>query len=298
MKSGMTIFLCGLIMTLPLRAVDTIYLTTGRTVVGEVQRIDGDVLRFSIETEAGKAGSALPLKQVRSIDFGHRSEAESLAANLAGKTPADLRPRWEALRPFLSLPESASGEVGLIFARLLLSEETETARREALNIARHIQNEDWNEARRNRAGEMVVEIDISLGSAEEVAAKTEAWLQGDDPARRVTASYIRAQVLIGEYKTFLEENPRWELDPEARETRHRIFHRIFDLLLIPTLEYRLTGDRAARSLWELARFYDFLGDSRNALSVARDLIDIYPQTSFRGLAEKYVEENPADSQAL
>jgi hypothetical protein len=295
MKQYLTTLTFCLILTHLLSAADTIYLTSGRTMTGEIQRIDGDVLRFSIETAAGKAGSALPLNQVKSIDFGHRSEVESLMSNLSGKNADDLRPRWEKLLPFLSLAESSSGEIGLMFARLLLSGENEQNIREALQVARQIQKEDWNEARRDRAGEMVIEIEISLGSAGEIAAKTEAWLQGDDPAKRVTASYIRAQGLIAEYKTFLEQNPRWQLDPEARQFHEETFHRIFDLLLVPSLQYGLTGERAARSLWEMTRFYDILGDTRNALSVARDLVEIYPQTSFRGLAEKYIKENPADS---
>ncbi len=285
----------GVSFSSSLQAKDVIHLKNGRQLAGEVQRLQGTSLKFSLQTEAGSANSSIPIDQVDTIEFGHRAAIREMMNDLSSQNIDSLREQWNTQQHLVTLPKSEVGEIAIALARLLVAQNAEASHREALALVQQIVASDWNQERRERAGELIIEIEITLGDSAEIEAKTAEWLQSGEPLKRITASYMRALVMIEDYKAFLAENPRWQQDPVAAQEHQRLYHGIFDLLLIPSQEYRLRGERTARSVWEMARFYEYLGQRKLAVSVARDIIEIYPDTSFRGLAEKFIQENPTDS---
>jgi hypothetical protein len=67
---------------------------------------------------------------------------------------------------------------------------------------------------------------------------------------------------------------------------------LLQLYLYPTLFFGSESEAAARGLWSVAQIYQSAGDFKPALEVSRDLVFIYPETSYAQRAAAVIDKLP------
>ncbi len=274
----------------PLRADvtgDVIQLASGKEVQARVSGLDGEALTLIRKTQYGVVTERLPLDQVRAVKF---ADEERLAADLPKLTDrARLEQLWNARKPFLPIPESMAGAVGLRFARVLLDSTKPADAQLAEGVLDDVEEKDWSKPRRADASGLRFEALLKSGDeATALARAEEALARKDQPRMRSDASYFLANRAINEFLELLAENPRWSQDPFVRPERDRLYYTAIDLLLIPYLEDGSSPETASRSVWRLSEFYAEAGETEAARSSAQDVVTIFSSTPEAKLAEKYL----------
>ncbi|GAB4167002.1 MAG: hypothetical protein Fur0032_04760 [Terrimicrobiaceae bacterium] len=262
--------------------LDKIRLTDGREIAADIQKLEGRQLVVSRTLDFGRSVERYPIDTIAMVTFAGAREADSaLAQPTSPARTAKLSRLWETMSPFLTIPGSPAGRVGLAYARALAESSLPADRQKAVSILSLIETGDWLADRRSDAFSEKLLVLLAQGQGDEAKKAAEAALQADgepNPRLRAGASYSLALILRKELADLEKENPRWELDPAIRPVRNRLYHRIIELLLIPYLENGLAQASASRSLWELADFHQSTGNPAEALSVARDISEIYPSS--------------------
>ncbi len=268
---------------------DLVRLKTGKEFRGQVTGIKEGKLILAIKAEYGNITRSVPIETITTVSF---DETDALLKKLPSiQNVANLEELWTAREPFLTLPDSAAGAVGLRLARVLLKSGAPGATR-ADDVLQRVEADDWNKSRRIEATGMRFEATVKAGDESTALANAkEALTKKDKPRIRTDASYFLAGQAIESYRKLVEENPRWEQDPFIRPEIDRLYYEAIDLLLIPYLDYGYPTDPAARSLQRLAEFFDSTGQTEAAAAVAQDIVTIYPETSYAKTAAKRLTDS-------
>mgnify|MGYP005843064431 CR=1 FL=1 len=291
------VILCALGMILPAAArpasPNIVTFADGRKLAVEVHRVEGEKLVCSRALEFGRAVERYPLDSIVSVTF---PEQVPLAAAASLAPAADriekLRPLWNSLRPFVRVPGTPAGHAGLLLARALYEEGPPAALAEAMEILQTLERDDPSPE--TRAGALSLRL-IVMGAqgrgpeAREEAARIFEQTGRPEPRVRAAAGYALANLLREDLAELERENPRWELDPLVRPDRNRLHHRIIELFLQPYLENGSQAGPAARSLWALVEFHRVNDREKEAASVARDIVEIYPETPEAPQAEAFLQ---------
>lgn len=285
----------SVVLAATMQAEDTVLLRSGETKTGKVTGVEGGALQFQEVSKYGKVAGVIALADVDRVEFDETPKLKRFIDTAANRSAQDMLKVWEQQRPFVPVRGSLAADVGLATVKRIRDSKEEADYAAAERILEVIKKESWDPEKASAAYDLGLQILAASGKAEKAKQEAEEGLKSEDKSRRIASSYALAMILIPEYKALIEENPRWEIDPIVRPERNRIYNRIFDLLLIPYLEYGLPAEPAARSLWELVQFYQFNGDTPNAVSVAKDIVTIYPNTSFRDPANQYLSKQPKES---
>jgi len=248
---------------------------------GRVIGLDPQYVRYLTRVGPGlpEATLAVPRAQVQRIVFADRPEEVRLYEQAKASDLPAVRALWESKQAFLRISNSDAGRAGLTLAGLLLESGDAAGPREALELFRRIENEDWNPERRARAGQGRLRAMVATGRAAEAVREARELAEvSEDPAVLIEAKYVLARAALGEYAGLIEANPRWNEDPRVRPERDRLFHETLDLLLFPYLFHGTHESQAARGLMDAARLLVDAGDPAAARELALDLAALYPST--------------------
>jgi hypothetical protein len=279
-------------------AQDVIFLRNGDRRAGRVTA-EGDIIRLKVPlpTPPGAppafASVSVPKSQVTQIEFGENPTREEF---LATATPAQIPQAaalWESERTWLDFPKSPSARIGRAYADLLVRAGGVPNAESAFGIFSLIEAKAWSDADRAAARRGRLRAMVAGGRAADAvdeAAKLAA--ETDDPEVLVEAKFILAESAAASLKRLLDDNPRWQEDPEVIPERARLCNEALDLYLYPAL-FGGSSAAAARGLWGAAGVYQLVGDPQNALECARDITALHPRSEFAAPAAALLAAAPA-----
>lgn len=283
-------------------ARDVLTMKNGDTLVGDLVSFENGTVRveFTIESPvpgapAGRASTSRPLVDIESIEFGQDPDREAKLSQATPSNPHMLEPEWLRLRKWLSIPRSPSGSVGNAYATLLLGHGSPENAARALEIFSLVEAEAWSEDDRNKAAQGRLRAMVRTGRASEAIDEAERLAeQTEDPEILIEAYHIMAQATERDYRAFLEENPRWDIDPLVIDKRHDLHSKALRLYLYPALFHGSDTERAARGLDGALSIHRLAGDRTLAVETARDITTLYPDTTEASKAQEYLASLPPE----
>jgi len=288
-----------------LHADDVIFMNNGDKRAGRIVGVDEKLIRLQIPLPPtpGAAPSgpqafasvSIPRADVSQIEFAPVPAREAL---LRSPTPAqapELETEWTRISPWLSIPRSPAGKVGLALGDLLLRTNDPTQAAKALDLFQTIESQTWSDDEKMLARQGRLRAMVATGRAKEAVAEAmELAAITEEPAVLIEAKFILAEADGSALRRLVEENPRWQEDVFVKPEHARLLNGALDLYLYPYLFYGSEIEPAARGLWGALQIYDFVGEKSQALECARDLASIYPNTKYASLAADFVSKLPKD----
>jgi hypothetical protein len=261
-----------------LGAEDEVTLKNGSVTKGKIVSLANGNLAVDVMASFGTVKSSVPLATVQTVRLGDDDALRKLIA--PGSTPSleALKNAWQRLDPLLVVPGTPGPAVGVVLAKKLLDARDAEAAKQAGTILTKIRNQTHDEPSRRAATELLTLVAVEQGNANTLRPELEAAARSEDPSVSGPAAFALARLLVADYQTFVEDNPRWEIDPEAKKQRDALFHSIVDHLLRPALEYGFSEELAARCRWELVLFLQSVGLRADAEATATDLVALFPDS--------------------
>lgn len=265
-----------------LRADDEVHLKDGTVRQGRVVGVETNVYRISLPGPVpGQMGgtTTIPRDSVEKIIFAPDATLEAIKANRTVASTAAARVRWQALIPFLAVPESRAAEAGNLYGEILLLSGDRLRGEEALGVYRQIEEGAWNPADREAARRGRLRTMLKLGRLEEISAEVEQIASSaQDPELLLDSKLLVAQSRLAALEKLLAENPRWYEDPPVRAERLRLLQETADNSLYAFLFHGTEREQAARGLGIAFDLYELTGNDEEARNVATDLAEIYPES--------------------
>jgi hypothetical protein len=287
----------------PRNGQDTIFLRHGEKLVGKITGFDGQTIRLQrfLPPLPGAPADSAPIfasvtvlcAHVNHVEFSSDAARDQKLMRATATNASEIEGLWREALPWLPIPRSPAGEIGLAYANVLLSAGDSASARKALDIFRSVEAEAWSGHVVTRARQGRLRAMVATGSAQEaIAEATEIERTADDPAVLIEAKFILAQAADKALRSFVADNPRWEEDTFALPERNRLYDETLELYLYPALFFGSEIDAAARGLWGAVEIYRFAGDLQQALEASRDLVSIYPETVYARQAQAFIETVP------
>lgn len=272
---------------------DVITSTAGQTMSGTlIGRTDGGVQIRSQSPTGAVVTQVVSIDNIERIDFAN---ADKLQEEIAKTTKADsgrMLQRWRQDEKFIDLPQSPAGAVGVRTAQLLLEAGGAENVRTAAEILETISSKAWNVVDKDRAKALTIESLRSSGKTAEAEKAAREYLSGDASAEgKAEVSYYLALVLADQYRTFIEDNPRWEHDPYMRPQRQRLYNEVLDHFLASYLQYGAPPEITPKSLLSSVTFLDKYGENSEAVALAQDLTTVFGTSPEAAEAKKFLETN-------
>lgn len=272
--------LCAAIV--PAAGQDTVQMTDGSSRNVKILGVQGDSYLISLPSPVpGQRAGTTTMKRdgVSRIVFGPDPVLDAVAAKPVPGSLASARARWEALQPFLGIPESRAGESGCLLGEILLQTADPARHEEALALFKTVEAGAWNVTDRQRATRGRLMAMIRKGQLEEASLEAEQIERSaEEPELVIETRLLLAEARMASLRKLLEENPRWEEDPPVRAERQRLIHEGVELALFPFLFHGTKRAQAARGLWLAHEIYLLAGEDDAAREVATDLTAIYSET--------------------
>ncbi len=272
--------------------LDTIFLVTGETRVGQIKGIDDKNLNVSVALDpknpAVRATVAISRPNVVRIEFAPNEAREKVIQE--GKNVTELARLWAQWQPFLEVPKSPAGKVGTAYGDALLRAGSEAEVLKALELYKLVEKASWNDEDKGLAQQGRLRAMIASGRAgDAVEEAREIAKDSEDPAVLIEAKYIMAEAAGASFRKLVEENPRWEQDLNVIPERNRLYAEALDLYLYPYLFFGSEIEPAARGLAGAVGIYRFTGEDRLAAETAKDIVEIYPGTKYAAEAQSFLE---------
>jgi tetratricopeptide (TPR) repeat protein len=160
---------------------------------------------------------------------------------------------------------------------------------QALELFNRIEAKSWRDEDKARAKQGRLRAMLALGRAEEAVEQAQKLAeQSEDHEILIEAKNIMAQAAEKDLRNFLEENPRWEMDSNVIEERHRLYNRVLELYLYPALFFGSDAERSACGLWGAAGIYRLSNQTNLAIETARDIVTLYPDSPEATPAKQYL----------
>jgi tetratricopeptide (TPR) repeat protein len=287
----------------PPSPLDTIFLLRGEKVVAHVISLDSVGIRVQkpLPPPPGAPATATPVfatvtiarADVDRIEFAPDEVRDRKLKEAQPAQLAEVGAIWLKARPWLALPRSPAGRIGLAYADLLLRTRDPANAEKALAIAREVEAQTWDQDNTLIAKQTRLRAMVATGNAAEAIKEAVALEKiSEDPEILIEAKYILADASDKALRKLVEENPRWEEDIFVIPERNRLYNEALDQYLYPYLFFGSQVEPSARGLWGAIEVYRFVGDQKQALEASRDLITIYPETSYAKLAGAFVATLP------
>jgi hypothetical protein len=288
---------------LPQVGRDTIFLRQGDRLVGKLTGIDELSIRLQrlLPPLAGASIDAAPIfasvavlrAHVDRVEFSSDEAQERLLKNATDANLPEIETFWRKARPWLAIPKSSAGEIGLVYGDLLLRNGDRAAVQKALELFRTVEMETWSRADKMRATQGRLRAMVAAGSVQEAISEAkEIERISREPSVLIEAKFILAKGMEGALRRLIDQNPRWEEDAFVRPERHRLYNEALELYLYPALFFGSETEVAARGLWGAVELSRFAGDLRQALQASRDLVEIYSSTSYAREAQHFIDTLP------
>ena len=284
-------------------ALDTIFLLRGEKVVAHAISLDPAGIRVQkpLPPPPGAPATAaavfatvtIPRAEVDRIEFAQDEARDRKLKEAQPAQIAEVEAIWLKAKPWLAMPRSPAGQIGLAFADLLLRTRDPASAEKALAIAREVEARTWDQDNTLQAKQIRLRAMVATGNAAEAVKEAVALEKiSEDPEILIEAKYILADASDKALRKLVEENPRWEEDIFVIPERNRLYNEALDQYLYPYLFFGSQVEPSARGLWGAIEVYRFAGDQKQALEASRDLITIYPDTSYARLAGAFVATLP------
>ena len=201
------------------------------------------------------------------------------------------------------MSRSPSGSIACALGNALLATKERKNADRALELFTLVEEKAWQDSDKARAREGRLRAMTATGKASKAIEEAKALAaETEDPEILIEANYLLAQAAEKELKDFLKENPRWDIDTSVIDQRHRLYNRVLELYLYPSLFFGTNNEKAARGLWGAIGIYRTSGEERLAIETSRDIHTFYPKTQEAEQARAYLaslkpEQLRADSEA-
>jgi len=280
-------------------AEDVLFLKNGTRRPGEIVSADATTIRLRVALQgpaptvpgaaAASATIGIPRADIEAIEFNPDPEREE-RLRLADPAKAyEIEIDWTRQKTWLSFPRSPAGAIGCVLGDLWVKSKDPTKATQALELFNLIEAQSWSDEDKARAKQGRLRAMVALGRADEAVEQAQKLAEEtEDPQILVDAKNIMAQAAEKDLRAFLEENPRWEMDSNVIEERHRLYNRVLELHLYPALFYGSDSERAARGLWGAAGIYRISNQTNLAVETARDIVTLYPETAEAAPAKQYL----------
>lgn len=280
---------------------DSLELKSGQQVDGEVIGFDGKVLKFRSRIGEGTAEVPYPLELVSKVRLQPQPAlAAALAEPVAGAVPA-LEEAWKQRMPMLAIPETDSGEVGLALAKAWLATGKKKDAQSALAVLDVVRSRDWSESRKAEAARLRLTALAASGNIEqamEEASKLEVAGAGDEKAlaaTRTRSELAKADVAWKKLLKLEEDWPKWREMPGQRAEHQRLGQNALDGYVFGATFQPELADLASEGLWKAIEAYQHLGQNEQALILAREIVDYFPQREFKPRADQLLKKNTPPS---
>ena len=308
MKSTLLILLA--VTCIAAHAQDVLEMKTGSRRAGKIISFDEKFIRLELDLTAQGSSSArsvasiaLPRGDVLSIDFASNSQRDAAIRSAAAQDIDALDGYWIEFKPWLEMPRSPSGSIACALGNALLATKERKNADRALELFTLVEEKAWQDSDKARAREGRLRAMTATGKAAKAIEEAKALAaETEDPEILIEANYLLAQAAEKELKDFLKENPRWDIDTSVIDQRHRLYNRVLELYLYPSLFFGTNNEKAARGLWGAIGIYRTSGEERLAIETSRDIHTFYPKTQEAEQARDYLaslkpEQLRADSEA-
>ena len=308
MKSTLLILLA--VTCIAAHAQDVLEMKTGSRRAGKIISFDEKFIRLELDLTAQGSSSArsvasiaLPRGDVLSIDFASNSQRDAAIRSAAAQDIDALDGYWIEFKPWLEMPRSPSGSIACALGNALLATKERKNADRALELFTLVEEKAWQDSDKARAREGRLRAMTATGKAAKAIEEAKALAaETEDPEILIEANYLLAQAAEKELKDFLKENPRWDIDTSVIDQRHRLYNRVLELYLYPSLFFGTNNEKAARGLWGAIGIYRTSGEERLAIETSRDIHIFYPKTQEAERARAYLaslkpEQLRADSEA-
>ena len=308
MKSTLLILLA--VTCIAAHAQDVLEMKTGSRRAGKIISFDERFIRLELDLAAQGGSSArsvasiaLPRGDVLSIAFASNSQRDAAIRSASAQDIDALDGYWKEFKPWLEMSRSPSGSIACALGNALLATKERKNADRALELFTLVEEKAWQDSDKARAREGRLRAMTATGKAAKAIEEAKALAaETEDPEILIEANYLLAQAAEKELKDFLKENPRWDIDTSVIDQRHRLYNRVLELYLYPSLFFGTNNEKAARGLWGAIGIYRASGEERLAIETSRDIHTFYPKTQEAEQARAYLaslkpEQLRADSEA-
>jgi hypothetical protein len=308
MKSTLLILLA--VTCIAAHAQDVLEMKTGNRRAGKIVSFDERFIRLELDipSEGGAASQSvasisLPSGDVLSIDFALDPQRDAAIRSASAQDIDALDGYWKEFKPWLEMSRSPSGSIACALGNALLATKERKNADRALELFTLVEEKAWQASDKARAREGRLRAMTATGKAAKAIEEAKALAEEtEDPEILIEANYLLAQAAEKELKDFLKENPRWDIDTSVIDQRHRLYNRVLELYLYPSLFFGTNNEKAARGLWGAIGIYRASGEERLAIETSRDILAFYPKTPEAEQARAYLaslkpEQLRADSEA-
>jgi hypothetical protein len=278
-------------------AQDVLLLKNGDRRAGEIISADATTVRLRVPlggpalpgAAAAMATVGIPRADIDAIEFkADPAREERLRSATPDRIP-EVEADWKRLESWIDFPRSQAGAIGCKLGELLLLTKDPAKSASALELFTLIEQKSWSDDDKARAKQGRLRAMVATGQATEAIEQAKQLAaESEDPEILIEANYIMAQSADKDLKTFLEENPRWELDSTVIDRRHELYNRVLELYLYPALFYGSDNERAARGLWGAVGVYRASNQLPLAIETSRDIAVLYPATTEAKLAQDFL----------
>lgn len=287
----------------PQSGQDTIFLRQGEAIAGKIAGFDGRTIRLRrfLPHLQGASADAPPVfasvtvatSHIERVEFSSDEVPAQKLKSATATDMSDIKALWDKAGLWLSIPKSRVAQIGICYGNLLLNAGDRANAGRALEIFRVIETNSWDEDARIRARQGRLRAMIATDHVQEAVVEAQEIARTSaDPAVLIEAKYILAQAAHRAFDKFIADNPRWAEDPFAIPERNRLYDQVLQLYLYPALFYGSESEVASRGLWAVAQICQSAGDFKQALEVSRDLVFIYPETSYAQRATAFIDTLP------
>jgi hypothetical protein len=287
----------------PQNGQDTIFLKQGEAIAGRIAGFDGRTIKLQrflqplpggpLDREPVSASLTVPISRVERVEFFFDEARDRKLRSATTASISEVEALWREAFPWLSIPKSPAGEVGLSYGNLLLDAGDFAGAQKALQIFESIETGSWSQEARTRARQGRLRAMIATGQAQQAISEAEEIVRAaEDPAILIEAKFVLAQAAHRALEKFVADNPRWQEDLFAIPERNRLYDEALALYLYPALFFGSEINAGARGLWGAVQIYQFAGDLKQALEASRDLVSIYPETVHARQAQALIDTLP------
>jgi hypothetical protein len=292
-------------------AQDVIILQSGERRSGEIISADDTTIRLRVPLggDAAVPGAAaatvgIPRANIESIEFKADPERDDRLRNATPATLFQVEIEWKRAEPWISVPRSPAGAIGSRLADLLLQTKDPAKAAAAYDLFTLIEEKSWSDQDKARAKQGRLRAMVATGRAlEAIEQARQLAEETEDPEILIEANYIMAQAGEKDLRAFLEENPRWDMDPNVIDRRHELYNKALELYLYPALFHGSDSPRAARGLWGATSIHRLsarnaeeagnapLAKAQNSLAIetARDIAALHPDTPEARQAGEFLD---------
>ena len=278
------------------QAQDVLEMKTGNRRAGKIVSFDERFIRLELDipSESGAAPQsvasiAVPRGDVLSIDFALDPQRDAAIRSAAVPDIAALEADWKIFKPWLEMSRSPSGSIACALGNALLATKERKNADRALELFTLVEEKAWQASDKARAREGRLRAMTATGKAAKAIEEAKALAEEtEDPEILIEANYLLAQAAEKELGEFLKENPRWDIDTNVIDQRHRLHNRVLELYLYPSLFFGTNNEKAARGLWGAIGIYRTSGEERLAIETSRDILAFYPKTPEAERARTYL----------